>query len=176
MTIELYLIRSHVYSNQLVCLYHRDHSISLDLVVTTASLWTLRIALCWLSSTVMVPYVWVWIIGPCLFLLTFTHFYGELVERVWIMFFSLPLLSIPVDSVRCGLSSSLVGVCCSLWFHPFDSCHCYDEWIKGSESRVSFHLLALSFLSPLYTRTRLDWSISLVLTVTTALLRTLGMS
>jgi hypothetical protein len=46
MTIGLYLFCSLVYSSHLVCLCHFDHSVLLDLVVTTALLWTLGIALC----------------------------------------------------------------------------------------------------------------------------------
>jgi len=37
---------SHVYPNHLVCLHHLDHSIPLDLAMTTALLRALGIALC----------------------------------------------------------------------------------------------------------------------------------
>jgi hypothetical protein len=57
MTIGLYPFCSLVYPNHLVCLCHFDHSVLLDLAVTTALLWTLGIALCRLSCTVVVPYL-----------------------------------------------------------------------------------------------------------------------
>ena len=66
MTIGLYLFCSLVYPNHLVCLYHFDHSVPSDLAVTSASQWTLGIALCQFSCTVMVPYKWVRIMGSCL--------------------------------------------------------------------------------------------------------------
>ena len=46
MTIEFYLFYSLVYPNHLICFYHIDPSVPSDLAVTTASLWTLEIALC----------------------------------------------------------------------------------------------------------------------------------
>ena len=130
MTIGLYLFCSLVYPNHLVCLYHIDHSISLDLAVTTASLRTLGIALCQFSCTVVVPYEWVWIIGSCLFSFNLHPFHDELVERVWFPLFSPLLLSILIDPVRCGLSPLLFGVYCSLDSIPSIPIVCYGEWIK----------------------------------------------
>jgi hypothetical protein len=57
---------SFVLPNHLVCLYHIDYSVPSDLAVTTASIRTLGIALCRFSCMVMVPYEWVWIVGPLL--------------------------------------------------------------------------------------------------------------
>ena len=88
MTIGLYLfcsfvlLCSFVLPNHLVCLYHIDHSISLDLAVTTASLQTLGIAFCQFSCMVVVPYEWVWIMGPCLLPSNLHPFHDKLVERV----------------------------------------------------------------------------------------------
>jgi hypothetical protein len=110
MTIGLYLFCSVVYPNDLVCLYHFDRSVPSDLAVTTASLWTLGIALCRFSCTVVVPYEWVWIVGSCLLSSNLRPFHDELVKRVRIPFFSPLLFSILVDLARCGLSPSLVGV------------------------------------------------------------------
>ena len=108
MTIGLYLFCSFLYPNHLVCLYHFDHSISLDLAVTTTSLWTLRIVLCRFSCMVVVPYEWVWIVGSCLLSSNLCPFHDELVERVRIPFFSPFLFSILINPVRCALSPSLV--------------------------------------------------------------------
>ena len=139
MTIGLYLFCSlilfcsFVYPNYLVCLCHLDHHISLVLAVTTTPLWTLRIAKCWSSRTqVMVPYEWVWIMGPCLLSSNLRPFHDELVERVRILFLSPLLFSILVDPVRCGLSPSLFDVYCSLDSIPSILVVCYGEWIKGS--------------------------------------------
>ena len=135
MTIGLYLFCSpllFVLPNHLVCLCHIDRSISSVLVVTTASLRTLGIALCQFSCTVVVPYEWVWIMGSCLLSSNFHPFHDELVERVWIPFFSPLLFSILVDPVRCGLSPSLFDVYCSLDSIPSIPVVCYGEWIKGS--------------------------------------------
>ena len=61
MTIKLYLFCSFFLPIHLVCLRHLDHSAPLDLVVTTALLRTIGIALCRFSCTeVMVPYGLVW--------------------------------------------------------------------------------------------------------------------
>ena len=108
MTIRLYLFCSLVYPNHLVCLYHFDHSVPSDLAVTTASLWTLGIALRQFSCTVTVPYEWVWIVGSCLLSSNLRPFHDKLVEGVWIPIFSTLLFSILVDPVRCGLIRSLV--------------------------------------------------------------------
>jgi hypothetical protein len=97
---------SLVYPNYLVCLCHFDHSVLSNLAVTTASLWTLGIALCQYSCMVMVPYEKVWIVGSCLSFSNFRPFHDELVERVRIPFFIVPrLFSTPIEPVRCGLSS-----------------------------------------------------------------------
>jgi hypothetical protein len=92
-TTGLYLFCLLVYPNHLVRLYHFDQSISLVLAVTTASLWTLGIALCRLSCTVVVPYEWVWIMGLCLLSFNLRLFHDELVEGARIPFFSLFLCS-----------------------------------------------------------------------------------
>ena len=97
-----------VYPNHLICLYHIDHTVPSYLAVAAASLWTLGIALCWFSCTVMVPYEWVWIMGSCLLSSNLRPIHDELVERVRIPFFSPLLVSILVDPVRCGLSPSFV--------------------------------------------------------------------
>jgi hypothetical protein len=57
----------------------------------------------------MVPYEKVRIVESCLFSSNFRLFHDELVERVQVPFFLLPLLfSIPVDLVRYGFSPRLV--------------------------------------------------------------------
>jgi len=132
MTIGFYLFCSLVYPNHLVCLYHIDPSVPSDLAVTTASLRTLVIALCQFSCTVMVPYEWVWIMGPCLLPSNLHSFHDRLFKRVRIPFFSPLLFSILVDPVRCGLSPLLFGVYCSLDSIPLIPIVCYGEWIKGS--------------------------------------------
>jgi hypothetical protein len=122
----------------------------------------------------MVPYEWVWMNHA--FSSSLHLFHDELVEGVRIPFFYLLLFSNPVDLVRCGLSPSLVW--CLLLFDSFPLIPviAVTRGSKGSESRV----LPLSFGSfvpkPLYACTCLGRSISLFLAVTTAPLRTLGMS
>jgi len=127
MTIGFYLFCSLDYPNHLVCLYHIDPSIPLDLAVTIALLWTLGIALCQFNCTVMVPFVWVWIVGSCLLSSNLHLFHDELVKRVRIPFFSPLLLSILFDLVRCGLSPSSFGVYCSLDSIPSIPVVCYEE-------------------------------------------------
>ena len=142
--------------------------------MTTTSLWTLGIALCRFSCTVVVPYEWVQIVGSCLLSSNLRPFHEEFVERVWIPFFSPLLFSILIDLVRCGLSLRLFGVYCSL-----DSIPSIPIVAMAHGSR-KLDPVFLSFGSvvpkPLYVCTYLDRSISLVLAVTTAPLRTLGMS
>jgi hypothetical protein len=66
MTTRLYIFCSFILPNYLICLCHIDHSVSLDLEVTTSSLSTLGIALCHFRCTeVMVPYELVWIEELC---------------------------------------------------------------------------------------------------------------
>ena len=73
-TIGLYLFCSFelffsfVLHNHLVCLYHIDHGIPLDLAVITTPVRTLGNALCQFSCTkVVVPYGLVWsVICECL--------------------------------------------------------------------------------------------------------------
>ena len=132
MTIGLYLFCLLIYPNHLVCLYRIDHSVPSDLAVITVSLWTLGIALCQFSCTVIVPYEWVWIVGSCLLSSNLHPFHDELIERVSIPFFSPLLFSILVNPVKCGLSPSLFGVYCSLDSIPSILVVCYGEWIKGS--------------------------------------------
>jgi hypothetical protein len=112
MTIVLFLFCSLVYPNHLVCLYHFDHSIPSDLAVIVTSLWTLGIALCQFSCTIVVPYKWVQIVASYLLSSNLRSFHDELVEGVWIPFFSPLLFLILVDPIRCGLNPSLV--CCLL--------------------------------------------------------------
>ena len=166
---------SFVLPNHLVCLYHIDHSISLDLAVTSASLWTLGIALCQFSCTVIVPYEWVWIVGSCLLSSKLCPFYNELVERVRIPFFSPLLFSILVDPVRYGLSPSLVWCLLLSWFHSFDS-HRLLWPVDQRKLNPVFPSFGSVMLKPLYACTYLDHSISLVLAVTITPLRTHGMS
>jgi hypothetical protein len=108
MTIGLYLSFSCSCPNHLVCLHHFYRGISSDLAVTTASLWTLGVALCRFSCTVMVPYGWVWIVDSYLISSNLHPSYDMLDKGVRIPFFLPLLFSILVDPVRCGLSSLLV--------------------------------------------------------------------
>jgi hypothetical protein len=106
----------------LVWLYHLDHSVPSDLAVTTASLWALGIALCYLVAQSWRPTSGFGSWDRISFLPTFVLSHGELVERVRIPFFSPLLFSIPVDPVRCGLSLSRVWCLLFFWFHSFDPC------------------------------------------------------
>jgi hypothetical protein len=108
MTIGLYLSFSRSRPNHLICLHHFYPSISLDLAVTTVSLWTLGIALCRFSCTIMVPYGWIWIVVSYLLSSNLRPSHDVLDEGVRVPFFLPLLFSISVDLVRCGLSSSLV--------------------------------------------------------------------
>jgi hypothetical protein len=85
------------------------------------------------------------------------------------------LFSIPIDLVRCGLSLSLVGACCSFDSIPSIPVDYSGLWIKGRGVPCLFRLL-LFVLKPLYACTFVDRSISVFLVVTTTLLRTLEMS
>ena len=114
------------------------------------------------------PYELVWIVGLYLYSPDLHPFIDELVERERIPFFSL-WFSILIDPVRCRLSTLLVW--CLL--RSFDS-----RRLLGRVDQRKANLVFFSFgsfvLKPLYVCTQLDHSISMVLAVTTAPLRTLG--
>jgi hypothetical protein len=61
-----WLFYSLVYPSHLICLYHIDHSIPLDLAMTTASLGAVGIALCSLVTWLWCPKSWFgsWIMPP----------------------------------------------------------------------------------------------------------------
>ena len=98
-------------------------------------------------------------------------FHDKLVERVQIPFFSL-WFSIPIDPVKMWIEpfARLVFIALLISFIRFSS-------LLWQVDQMNVNLVFLSFvLKLLYGCTHLDHSISVVLAVTTAPLRTLEMS
>jgi hypothetical protein len=137
------------YPNQLVCSYHFDHGVSLDLAMTTASLWAIGIALCHLVARLWCHMSWFgsWIVPSFIQPSSVPWRVGR--RSGGSILSSSSLVLNPRRSRKMWVESlGLFGVCCSFHSTPPIPVIAMASGSKEGESCISSYLLVLTCLSP----------------------------